>query len=128
MQKSIFLEKYPVCSIEISKSEAKDKTISEVVSFIQEKIETHKVAKFITIFDNYAHTNGLGGEIMEGIIGAQNIIFCFGPAIPNPKILAVRPRSIGVCEFADKYMFEFLEAPKEDLTETMMGWIKALHD
>lgn len=127
MKKSTFLEKYPVCTIEITKSEADNKTLLEIIDFLKEKIETHPVAKFITVFDNYAHTKSLNGEIMEGMIGAQNILFCFGPAIPNTKILAVRPRSIGICEFEDNFVVEFLEAPKEELTQTMVSWIKGLH-
>ncbi len=127
MKKSTFLEKYPVCTIEFTKSEADNRSLLEIIDFLKEKIEAHPVAKFITVFDNYAHTKSLNGEIMEGMIGAQNILFCFGPAIPSTKILAARPRSIGICEFENNYVIEFLEAPKEELTQTMVEWIKALH-
>jgi hypothetical protein len=60
------------------------------------------------------------------MIDAKNIIFCFGKEIPNPKILAVRPRSIGVCEFADKFEINFLEAPKEGLQKELEEWIDGL--
>ncbi len=63
---------------------------------------------------------------MEGLKNAQNIIFCFGPAIPNTKILAARPRSIGICEFDDHFIIEFIEAPKEELHALMESWAKEL--
>ena len=63
---------------------------------------------------------------MSGMIDAKNIIFCFGQAIPNTKILAARPRSIGVAELENSFVIEFLEAPKEQLHETMELWAKGL--
>ena len=63
---------------------------------------------------------------MEGLIDAQNVVFCFGQAIPNTKILAVRPRSIGICEFEDKIVIDFMEAPKEELHAVMQNWAKSL--
>ena len=126
MKKTIFMDKYPVYSLELSKDEVKVKTTADVVTYFQDKIEKHPIATFIAIFDHYSHTKNLGGEIMDGLINAQNIVFCFGAAIPNTKMLAARPRSIGICEFEDKFVIEFLEAPKEELHNVMESWAKAL--
>lgn len=126
MKKTVFMDKYPVYSLELLKSEMNEKTTQEVVAYFKEKIENHPIATFIAIFDHYTHTKNLGGEIMDGLIDAQNVVFCFGAAIPNTKMLAARPRSIGICEFEDKFVIEFLEAPKEELHKVMENWAKAL--
>ena len=126
MKKTIFMDKYPVYTLELDKSEVTQKNVSEIIKHFEQKIEAHPIAKFIAIFDHYTHTKGLDGEINPEILDAQNIIFCFGPAIPNTKILAARPRSIGVAELQDKFVIEFIEAPKEQLHDLMESWAKSL--
>lgn len=126
MKKTIFMDKYPVYTLELDKSEVAQQTVAQIIEYFKEKIDNHPVAAFIAIFDHYTHTKKLGGEINEDILDAQNIVFCFGPAIPNTKILAARPRSIGVAELQDKFIVEFLEAPKEQLHDLMESWAKGL--
>ncbi|MGE0738951.1 DUF6858 family protein [Sulfurimonas sp.] len=126
MKKSIFMDKYPVYSVEFAKSEMGVATAKEVIAYFKEKIQNHPVAQFIAVFDHYTHTKNLGGPMMDGLLDAQNIIFCFGQAIPDTKMLAARPRSIGVCEFEDKIVIDFLEAPKEELHKVMEEWTKGL--
>lgn len=120
------MDKYPVFTLTLQKNEVSYTSVAEIIAYFKAKIEAHPVAKFIAVFDHYAHTKGLDGEIMEGLKEAQNIIFCFGPAIPNTKILAVRPRSIAVCELEDSFVIEFMEAPKEEMHALMETWAKAL--
>jgi len=126
MKKTIFMDKYPVYSLELLKTEVELATVPEIIEYFKTKIENHPIARFIAIFDHYSHTTNLDGDIMEGLQDAQNIIFCFGTAIPNTKILAARPRSIGVSEFEDKFIIDFLEAPKEELHNLMENWAKGL--
>jgi len=126
MKKTIFMDKYPVFTLELEKSEVKQTKVKEIIEYFQNKIETHPIAKFIAVFDHYTHTKSLDGDINPEILDAQNIIFCFGPAIPNTKILAARPRSIGVAELKDKFIVEFIEAPKEQMTDIMENWAKDL--
>lgn len=126
MKKTVYMDKYPVFTLTLQKSEVSYRSVAEIIAYFKAKIEAHPVAKFIAIFDHYAHTKGLGGEIMSGLKEAQNIVFCFGPAIPNTKILAVRPRSIAVCELDDSFVIEFMEAPKEEMHALMETWAKAL--
>lgn len=126
MKKTLFLDQYPVHSLTLMKEELQYKRMSQIVDYFKEKINADSVAHFIAIFDHYAHTKALGGEIMEGLLDVQNIIFCFGQAIPNTKIIAVRPRSIGICEFEDRFVIEFMEAPKEEIHTIMQLWTKAL--
>ncbi|MDQ1244696.1 MAG: hypothetical protein QG565_1036 [Campylobacterota bacterium] len=122
MKKTVFMDKYPIYSLELQKSEMKLTSAKDVATYFREKIENHPIAKFIALFDHYSHTKELNGQIMEGLIDAQNIIFCFGQAIPNTKMLALRPRSIGICEFEDKIVIDFLEAPKEEIHQLMQEW------
>ena len=126
MQKTIFMDKYPVYTLELINEEIKQTNISQIIEYLKEKIETHPVAKFITVFDHYKHTQELNGDIMDGLIDAQNIIFCFGKAIPNTKILAARPRSVAIAQFEDKFIVEFIEAPNEQLHDVMEAWVKEL--
>lgn len=126
MKKTIFMDKYPVYSLELLKTELEVKNVPEIMEYFKTKIEAHPIAKFIAIFDHYTHTKSLDGPMIDGLQDAQNIIFCFGQAIPNTKILAARPRSIGVCEFEDRFVIDFLEAPKEQLHDLMESWAKAL--
>jgi len=126
MKKTIFMDKYPVHSFEVLKSEINQTTATELAEYFRDKIETHPIAKNIAIFDHYAHTKSIEGEINPDIKDAKNVVFCFGQAIPNSKILAIRPRSIGICELEDKFIIDFLEAPKENIQELMSQWTKAL--
>ena len=127
MKKTIFLDKYPTYTLELLKSEVEQKTVAEILEYFKAKIDLHPVTTFIAIFDHYSHTQSVDGSIIEGLLDAQNIIFCFGKAIPDTRILAARPRSIGICEFEDKYIIEFLEAPKDDLNDIMESWAKGLY-
>ncbi|SHO81377.1 hypothetical protein MNB_SV-15-943 [hydrothermal vent metagenome] len=126
MKKTIFMDKYPIHSFEVLKSEINQKSVDELVEYFRDKIEAHPIAHNIAIFDHYEHTTNIKGDINPDIKDAKNIIFCFGQAIPNSKILAIRPRSIGVCELEDKFIIDFLEAPKEKIQEIMTQWTKEL--
>ncbi len=128
MEKTLFLDQYPIHTLTLKKEGLRYQHMSQIVDYFKEKINTDPVAHFIAIFDHYAHTKALGGEMMEGLKDVQNVIFCFGKAIPNTKIVAVRPRSIGICEFEDRFVIEFMEAPKEEIHTVMQLWTKALVD
>ncbi len=125
MKQITFKEKYPVFTLELSKEESKFSTTDEIIAYFQEKIETHPVAKFISIFDHFSHTTSLAdGEMNSEILDAKNIVFCFGKELPSPLVLAVRPRSIGVVEFSGKFVISFMETPNPASTQTVEKWIK----
>ena len=127
MQQIKLMEKYPVFILELSKEECKYATTEEIVAYLKEKIAAHPVATFIALFDHYAHTKSLAeGSIAEGIIVAQDVVFCFGKELPKPEVLAVRPRSIGIAEYEDRFVLSFLEAPNPQATKTMQEWLTAL--
>ncbi|MCI4411278.1 MAG: hypothetical protein JHC38_06345 [Thiotrichales bacterium] len=126
MQQSIFMEKYPIFELTLTKAECLCATTAEIIQTLTDKINAHPVAKFIAHFDHYAHTKSIEGEINPEIIAAQHVVFCFGTKLPNAHVMTVRPRSIGVTEFADKFVLAFLEPPMPVATEAMVTWVKSL--
>jgi len=126
MTRSILLDTHPMYAISILKSEMALNTIPEIIDYFKGKIEENPEAVFITVFDHYAHTQELNGEIMEGLINAQNLIFCFGHTIKNIDILAFRPKSIAIAETEESFTFEFLETPRPEVNAWMTSWIKGL--
>ena len=127
MKQKIFKEKYHIFELEYKKDEIKYKNVDEIISALQVKIDSHPVLAFIAIFDQYKHTSSLeGSEINPNIKAAKNIVFCFGKELPTPEVLAVRPRSIGVCEMQDSFILNFLEAPNEMANKTMEDFVKSL--
>ena len=122
MTQTNFMDKYPVHSLEIQKNQTNLKNVDEIISYYKNKIDNHKIATFIAIFDHYTHTQSINGDINPDIKNAKNIVFCFGSAIPNTKILAVRPRTLGIAELENSFMIEFMEAPKEEIQELLEVW------
>jgi len=127
MTKTIFMEKYPIFSLEIQKNETIFTNVPQILEYLKGLINAHPVATFIAIFDHYAHTSSMPeGVIAAEIKDAKNLIFCFGKQLPSTKILAVRPRSIGVSELESSFVIDFLEVPNEQLHETVQTWAKSI--
>jgi len=126
MKQTLLQEKYPVFIAEIDKSETTCNNLDDVVAYLKTKITENTKVQFIGVFDHYAHTRNIGGEIAEGIVGAVDVIFCFGFALPNPQVLAVRPRSVGVADLGNKFVISFLEAPMPPANLAMETWVKGL--
>ncbi|PKO41781.1 MAG: hypothetical protein CVU33_00350 [Betaproteobacteria bacterium HGW-Betaproteobacteria-6] len=128
MKQTMLQEKYPVFVAEIAKTETTYNTVDELIAYYKGKIAENPKVQFIGVFDHYAHTSKIGGPIVEGMKAAVDIIFCFGFAIPNPQMLAVRPRSVGIADMGDKYVVSFMEAPMQPANEAMEAWTLALRD
>lgn len=126
MRQFVFQEKYPVFQLEIGKSETDMTSVDDIVDYLKAKIDANPKVNFIAVFDHYAHTKAIGGDIAPEIKDARNVVFCFGVKLPNAEVMAVRPRSIGVTEFDDKFTVNFLEPPMPVATEAMEGWVKGL--
>lgn len=126
MKETILMDKYPVSELEVAKDNSKYSSVDEILEYLKEQIERHPVATYIATFDHYTHTKNLGenGEITSDILDAKNIIFCFGKQLPNPQLLAIRPRSIGVVEMKDKFQINFMDAPNPQAQEAMVSWVK----
>ena len=127
MKQSIFMEKYPIFTIEISKNESQYDTVETIIAYLKEQIAADPVASFIGEFDHYAHTESINGEINPEIKGAKMVVFCFGQKLPKPEILAARPRSIGVCDMGGYFVITFLEAPMPAINQVIESWIKKIY-
>jgi hypothetical protein len=128
MKQTLLQEKYPVFVAEIGKDETSCQSVDAIVDYLKARIAEKEKVIFIGVFDHYAHTRGIGGEINPDIRAAVDVIFCFGFALPNPQVLAVRPRSIGVADMGDRFVVSFLEAPMKPANEAMEAWVKGLRD
>ena len=127
MKQTLLQEKYPVYSLELRRDETSFVSVDEIADYLKQRIEAHRSACFIAEFDHYAHTRALPeGRIGDGIRAAKNVIFCFGIALPDPHVLAVRPRSIGIAETAGGFVVTFMEAPMPVANTAMEDWAKGL--
>lgn len=128
MRQTVLMEKYPVFVMEVAKDETTFASVDEVVAYLRSCIAANPKVAFIEVFDHLAHTRAIGGEVAPGIVGAKNVVFCFGFALPNPTVMAVRPRSIGVCDQGDGFVISFLEAPMQPANEAMEAWVKGIRN
>lgn len=126
MKHSLFKDKYPVFTLDIAKSSCRFDNVPAILSFLKSQIDAHPKAAFIATFDHLAHTKKIEGEINPALLDVQNIILCFGMQLPGAEPVAVRPRSIGVTEFADKFVVNFMEAPNPVANDAMTVWVKQL--
>ena len=127
MKQMTFMEKYPIFTIEIDKSECKFANASDIAMYFKDLIDKDEVAAYIGEFDHYAHTKGLDeGVVAPEILDARLVVFCFGQKLPSPQMLAARPRSVGICERENDFVISFLEAPMPAINEKMELWSKAL--
>ncbi|TCP41766.1 DUF6858 family protein [Rhodovulum marinum] len=128
MKQTLLMEKYPVFDMDLPKSETSCGSVDDIIAAFKAKIDAHPKVAFIATFDHYSHTCAIEGTIAPEIKDAKNIVFCFGIALPNAHVLAVRPRSIGVADLGDRFHISFMEPPMEIATKEMEAWCKALAD
>lgn len=123
MKKINLMDKYPVFTKEILKTNTKIKNTDEFINVLKKKIENNKMVKYIATFDHFEHTKELDWDITEWIIAWKILIFCFWHELLNPLTLAVRPRNIAIVELQDRFIVSFLEAPKEKANDKKISWI-----
>lgn len=123
MKKINLMDKYPIYTKDILKSQTKISNIDSFIGVLKQKIENDDVATFISIFDHYKHTSDLWWELSEWMIAGKIIVFCFGQDLPNPLAMAVRPRNIAIAEYEDKFVVSFLEAPRDKANDKKISWI-----
>ena len=129
MQFTQFMDKYPVLSLELLKSQTRFTSVDEILAVLEARVEASPVACKIALFDHYAHTSALPeGEIADDILAAKHLVFCFGIKLPTPLAMAVRPSSIGVTELNDRFVVSFMEAPNPQMNDTLKQWVTALND
>ena len=67
------------------KEAPKTKKLYEIRDFFINKVQQHSFATYIGMFDHYAHTRDIDGEIADNIIGAINIMFDLVNSSMSPK-------------------------------------------
>ena len=121
------MNKYPVNTLEVLKEATTFRSVDEILEYLKSKIDAHPVAVYIAMFDHYSHTNQLEDGVMSNeILDAKNIICCFGKQLPNPFLMAVKPRSIGVVETEENFVISFMDAPNPQAHEAMVGWVESI--
>ncbi len=126
MEKVLFKDRYPVYSMEILKENFSGNSIDDIIEHFKKHIQMHPIAEFITVFDNYAHTAKLNGEISDHIKGAKNLLFCFGRTLKTTKDVSIRPRSIAICELENSFTVDFVDPPKETARGYIIEWCELL--
>jgi hypothetical protein len=127
MKKTLLKDVYPVFSLRLDKRAGNLEVIDQVLERLKRDIEDDKVARLIGEFDHLAHTRSLpDGKADPGMLAAANLVFCFGKELPQPQMLAVRPRAIGVAEYLDYFVVSFMEAPMPAANEAMHKWVAGL--
>ncbi|MGV6818729.1 MAG: DUF6858 family protein [Thiotrichales bacterium] len=127
MKERVELQEYPVFSLELEKSESRFSTIDEITAFIREKVESHPMAAFITVFDHLGHSRKIKeASIDRKLLAAKNVVFCFGLCLHDATAMATRPRSLGVAEYADRFVISFIEAPMPVVNSAMESWAREL--
>jgi len=128
MKQVHFQEKYPITVVDIAKTETRYQSAAEIAEYFKTCIAATPRVSYIATFDHLAHTQAIGGDIAPGISAAVNVIFCFGHALPNPQVLAVRPRSIGIADLGDRFVVSFMDAPMKPANDAMQAWALALRN
>ncbi len=129
MKQSLLMEKYPVFEMELGKNETTLQGVDAIIAHFKAKIDANPLVAYIGTFDHLAHTRSLpGSEVAPNILAAKLIVFCFGVKLPNPHVMALRPRSIGVADLGDKFVVNFMEPPMPVATQAMEAWAKELRN
>ena len=129
MKQISLMGKYPVNELLIAKEKSSFSSVDAIIAYLKGKVDSHPVATYIACFNHYEHTQSLEDNKMNpDILDAQNIIFCFGKELPNPAILAVRPRSIGVVEMSDSFILTFMDVPNSKLHDVVASWVKSVEN
>lgn len=129
MKQTLLNDRYPLFVLTLERTEARFKSVDAICGYFRECVESHRCGQFITIFDHHAHTCSLpDGEVADEILAAKNVLFCFGLTLPNPEVLGLRPRSIGVAEYADRFVISFMEAPMPLANAAMEDWALGLRE
>ena len=124
MEKILSKNRYPIYKKVILKLSTHRKNIEDIVTFLENQIKNDDLATYITTYNHYQDLKAKKSLIIDDIVEAKNIIFCFGSKLPNVEISAIRPRSFGIVETKDSFVISFLEAPGENGNKKMKKWVE----
>lgn len=128
MKQVHFQEKYPITVVDVAKTETRFGSVQAIADYFKDCIASTPRVSYIATFDHLAHTRAIGGDVAPEIQAAVNVIFCFGHALPNPQVMAVRPRSIGIADLGERFVVSFMDAPMKPANDAMQAWALALRN
>lgn len=120
------LNRYPILTEEIAKSDTPLRNVDEILDQLRRRVTTDRHTALIGVFDHYGHTVRLGGQIHPEVQDAKEIVFCYGPALPDVELMALRPRAICVADLGNRFVVSFLEGPGEETNQVLAGWVEGL--
>ncbi|KRT53552.1 DUF6858 family protein [endosymbiont of Ridgeia piscesae] len=127
MKQELIEETFPIFLLEIEREECLFQSVEAIADYLREHIEAHPSARYIATFDHFAHTRELPeGQVADSIHSAINLVFCFGLTLQEPETLAIRPRSIGICDSGDRFIITFMEPPMPVVNAAMEHWAHSL--
>lgn len=113
--------------MELKRNEAEFRSADAIVDYLKVQIGNSESARFIKVFDRYAHTHGpYQGQVAPEIRAAKNLLFCFGLALQDPWALAFRPRYLGVAAVDTCFLISFLEPPTPVEGQLTENWVMGL--
>jgi len=125
MQQKIVFGKFPIYERKVPKSDTKFSNAKEIIEYLKSKMSENPMVIHIGDFYHAKHTANVG-QMNPSMIDVQQTVFCFGPAIPNDDIIAVRPRAIGVIEYNDYFVINFGEAPAPMPNQAIIAWVESI--
>ncbi|MBN2234680.1 MAG: hypothetical protein JW706_05980, partial [Opitutales bacterium] len=123
--RSNYRGKFPIYSINLAKNPLYY-DLPSVAAALKSRISGHPVARHVADFDHQAFDPSNNEERPAGLKNAMNVLFCLGPKMEEPHVIAIKPRSFGIAEYDRHFTISFMEAPSDKATETMKEWVRSL--
>lgn len=126
MNRVLIQNTYPVLMDEIAKADTPLRNVDEIIASLRARVIADRGIAFIGVFDHYGHSVRLGGEVHPEVQDAKQIVFCFGPALPEVELMALRPRAIGVADLGNRFFVSFMEGPSPEINRVLADWVDEL--
>ncbi len=126
MNRVLIQDTYPVLMDEIAKADTPLRNVDEIIASLRQRVAADRGIAFIGVFDHYGHSVRLGGEVHPEVQDAKQIVFCFGPALPEVELMALRPRAIGVADLGNRFFVSFMEGPSPHINRVLVDWVEQL--
>lgn len=119
MKQMLLPEQHPAFRIEIPKAETRCASVAAIIAALAARIAETPNAAEIAALDRHAQTRGLDDEMHPDFVAAKNRVLRSGYKPPDPTMLSVRPRAIGLADMTGRFVVSVLEAPMAIADTTM---------
>lgn len=129
MQQALLREDDPVCTIELEKSKMRHANMDALLAALKARVDAHPTAAYIATVDQESNLDARARQnAAVDYVASKLMVFSFEVDMPNPGVLVVRPRTVGVTEFADRFVINFIVVPTSMANDPMEDWVHALRD